>query len=480
MADEAGVLDFVGVDLAATASPDASVAEVETPVADVTPAADSAPAAEATPAAADGKEAKQQYNSDGSPKEAAVSAKAEDLPGTEKTPTEIRQALKSLRDLDPKHAAAVKQLHGAYERYEAIKAIFPGGVSEIKAAKEFSDLVGGHEGFEALTSLKGRAEASDGQLYEGNPQLIEDIVADLKGQGKLDALGKLAPSFLDAVKANDEAGYKAAFAPHFLSGLDSANLPAALDYLIKGLSDPDPAKAVATAKEAAADIKNWYDKLAGDNKKLKENVVSPERKQLEADRASFLKQQEDFKTSQGTEFKNSVAKSCESVNNKSLGASLGSYLKMPFFVGFGRENLMPLGNTIKTTLYDTLKADNAYQAQMKAMWGAKTPDRAKIEEYHKAKVDSLSEDLVRGVVQRMYPGYAKGGAAAGRVAAKEVKAVVAAKVDATAVATGKPIYVAQKPKDLDRTRKDATLLEITGKGYVPDGKGGFRYVTWRK
>jgi hypothetical protein len=76
----------------------------------------------------------------------------------------------------------------------------------------------------------------------------------------------------------------------------------------------------------------------------------------------------------------------------------------------------------------------------------------------------------------MYPGYAKGGAAAGRVAAATEKKAVAAKVDATAAATGKPIYVAVKPKDLDRTRKDSTLLEITGKGYLPNGK----FVTWRK
>lgn len=482
MSDEAGVLDFTGVDLAATASADASV--VETPAAEATP--DSTPAAEETPAAdASKKEVKQQYNSDGTPKEPAAEAKTEDLPGTEKTPAEIRQSLKALRDLDPKHAVAVKQLHGAYERYEAIKTIFPGGVNEIKAAKEFMDLVGGHEGLESLSNVKANAEASDGKLYAGDPQLIKDIEADLKAQGKNDAWGKLAPAFLDAVKANDEAGYKAAFAPHFVAGLDSANLPGALDYLVKSLNDPDPAKAVAAAKEAALDIKGWYDKLSAENKKAKENVVSPERKQLDEERAAFFKQQEEFKTNQTTEFKNSVAKSCESVNNKTLGASLGSYLNMPFFKGFGRENLMPLGNTIKATLYETLKADSAYQAQMKAMWGAKTPDRAKIEEYHKAKVDSISEDLVRGVVQKMYPGYAKGGAAAGRVSAKAEKTATAAKVDAKAVATNKPVYVAQKPGrdmlDMDHVDKngksDAVMEMIAGRGFL---KGSGKWITWRK
>src|ERR1035437_7917837 len=135
MADDAGILEFSGLDTVCADAVESAV--VETPAAEVAaaevPAVD-APAADA-PAT---KEAKQQYNSDGTPKD-AVSADAEDLPGTEKTPQDIRKALKALRDSDPAHAGAVKQLHGAFERYEAVKAIFPGGVNEIKQAKEFMD-----------------------------------------------------------------------------------------------------------------------------------------------------------------------------------------------------------------------------------------------------------------------------------------------------------------------------------------------------
>ena len=145
MADDMGVLDFVGVDIPATAAADTAV---ETPTTETTetPTTETAtetPAetTEAPKADAAKKSEKQQYNSDGTPVEKTEAAKAEDLPGTEKTPQEIRQSLKALRDLDPKHAAAVKQLHGSFERWEAAKQIFPGGVNEIKAAKEFLDLV---------------------------------------------------------------------------------------------------------------------------------------------------------------------------------------------------------------------------------------------------------------------------------------------------------------------------------------------------
>lgn len=487
MADEAGVLDFTGVDLSATASVDTAVETpttetTETPTTETTTTETTKETTETPKADGVKKAAKTQYDSSGQPIEEAEAAKAEDLPGTEKTPQEIRQSLKALRDLDPKHAAAVKTLHGAYERYEAIKSIFPGGVNEVKQAKEFMTLVGGHEGYEKLTGTQRLAEASDSKLYDGNPELISDIVSDLKTQGKLDALGKLAPSFLDAVKENDAAGFKAAFAPHFVGELDRANLPGALAYLAKCLNDPDPAKAIAAAKEAHADIKGWYDSVSGDVKKAKENVVSPERQKLDADRAAFLKQQEDFKTNQSTEFKRSVASANEKDSNKVLGAALGPYLKMAYFVGYGKENLMPLGNTIKANMYETLKADSAYQSQMKAMWSAKVPDRAKIEEYHKAKIESIAEELVRNTVQRMYPGYAKGGSAAGRVAAAGAKkAAATATATKTAAAADpnapkKPIYVAVKPKDLDRSRPDSVILEITGKGYLKNGT----FVTWRK
>lgn len=480
------VIDFAGLDSAAAATTEVvETAAVETtvdaPVVDTTDKSATTDKTDTSKTEAGKKDTKQQYNSDGSPKETKTEATEEDLPGSEKTPQEIRNLLKTMRDADPKNIAAVKQLHGAFERWEASKAIFPGGVNEMRSAKEFQELVGGHEGLEKLQGTVAAAEASDAKLYDASQSasLIEDVVSDLKSQGKLENLGSLTSAILDAAKAHNEEGYYKSFAPHFHAALEMVNLPGAIEGMVNALADPDPTKAVAAAKGIADGLKKWYAGLDAENKKSKENVVSPERKQLEQDRAAFLKQQEDFKTNQTTEFKNSVAKSCESMNNKTLGAELGPFLKMEFFKGFGRENLIPLGNTIKSNLFANLKADSAYQAQMKAMWGAKTPDRAKIEEYHKARVASIAKDIVRDTVQKMYPGYAKGGAAAGRVAAAAVKKEVTAKVEDKAVASGKPIYVAQKPAwdTIDWDKDPKQLLYITGKAFL---KSSNKLVTWRK
>src|SRR5580658_6752221 len=189
------VIDFASLD-SAVATSDAPV--VDAPAVDA-PVVDADASVVDTDATKDGntdglkKDAKPQFNSDGTPKEEAVEKK-DDLPGTEKTPQEIRSLLKSMRDADPKNVAAVKQLHGAFERWEAAKTLYPGGIKEMTAAKEFMGLVGGHEGLEKLQNTSAAAEASDNQLYEGSPELIKNIVDDLKAHNKLDALGKLAPA----------------------------------------------------------------------------------------------------------------------------------------------------------------------------------------------------------------------------------------------------------------------------------------------
>ena len=464
------VIDFAGLDAAAAAT--------ETPVGE-TPAVETpdttVPATETkTPEVA--KEGKQQYNSDGTPIESTEKTE-ETLPGSETTPQNIRQALKALRDQDPKNAAVVKELHGSFERWNAAKQIFPKGVNEMKEAKAFIDTVGGHDGYQALQDQIAAIDASDTLLYAGDPKLIENVVEDLKSQGKLDALGRMAPSFLDALKANDPKGYTAAFAPHFLSGIQQVQLPEVIDGITAALAKGTP-EGVAEAKQIAEGAGKWYQGLQAQAEKSKAEAVNPERLKLEEDRKALAKEQEEFKTGQTKQFQESVASANEKVNNKVLGNDLKSYLRMPYFKEFSRENLIPLGNAIKSELYATLKADKAYSGQMKAMWGTKSPDRAKIEEYHKTKLESISADTVRTVVQRMYPGYAKGGTAAGRVAAAEVKKAATTKANTEAVATGKPVYVAVKPKweEISWDKDPKQYLYIAGKAHLKSGA----FVTWRK
>jgi hypothetical protein len=342
------------------------------------------------------------------------------------------------------------------------------------------DTVGGHEGFDKMQDQITAINASDELLYAGDPKLIDNIVEDLRGQGRLDALGKMAPAFLDALKANDKAGYEKVFVPHFLQGLQDTEIPEVFKGIADALTEGGET-GVAKAKRIVEVATKWLGGLQAQSEKSKADAVSPERVKLDEDRKAFQRQQEEFKTNQSKDFQKGVAREGQKSDNMTLEASLKPFLQMPFFKqgGFGKENLAPLANTIQSELLTTLTADRAYQSQMKALWGDKTPDRGKILEYHNAKVKSLSDDIVRNVVQRMYPQYSKGGSAAGRIAAAEAKKTVETKATATAVATGKPVFVATKPKweEIDFDKDPKQYLYIAGKAFL---KNSGKLVTWRK
>jgi hypothetical protein len=154
---------------------------------------------------------------------------------------------------------------------------------------------------------------------------------------------------------------------------------------------------------------------------------------------------------------------------------------MPFFKGMPRETLTHLADTIQNNLRVDLSKDKTYQAQVSALMKMKNPDKAKILEYHSAKVQSISDRIVRETIQKIYPGYNRGGSAAGRVAAKANQARTQQTGKLTTVTD-----VPSKPKDLIRddrvkqlTGTDWQTLEVSGRGVLQTANGP-RIVRWRK
>lgn len=402
---------------------------------------------------------------------------------TEATPDSVRKTLKGWRDADQKNSTIVKELHNAYERWNAANKIFP-SVTEMRAAKEFIDLVGGQEGYEKLDSMVKSVEESDQKLYSGDPSLWDDVISDLKSEGKLDALGKLAPAFFENLKKYDKDGYYDAFAPHFLSGIDEVNIPGAIGAIVEALKVPENATpeqlnaAMSKIRTVADGMDKWYKGLKKTSDEAKSKQADPERVKLDEERKKFQQEQETFKTNQTKEFQRNVASESAQHDNEALGGHLKAFLKMPFFKGFPRETLVDLAQGIKSRLYSSLESDGIYQKQMKALWGAKSPDRGKIIEYHNNKVNSIASEIVRQTVQSRYPSYAKGGSAAGRVAAKQEKQAAQTKVEQKAAAEGRPVFVNIKPSwdEIDHTRDPKDLLFIAGKAFLKNGK----FITWRK
>jgi hypothetical protein len=114
-----------------------------------------------------------------------------------------------------------------------------------------------------------------------------------------------------------------------------------------------------------------------------------------------------------------------------------------------------------------------------------------MQKFHQDWLDDHAQELVTKVVQKRYPGYAKGGTAAGRVAVAADKKAADTKAGVASVTNNKPIYVASRPANLIREAvtvggreykpNDLQMMQIAGRGFVrtTDGRG-YRLVTWRR
>ena len=497
MADE--MVDFAIADTSTVvADPVAEV--VPDPAAEIDSTVE-APAVDST--TTDGKET-ETLNADGTDKtpeeqaafKTAASARVESDKALEATPSNVRTALKTMRDADPKNAGVVKELHGAFERWTAAKGIFPKGVAEMQEAKAFIDSVGGPDGYKTMQDQINAVTATDELLYAADSKLWDNVIEDLKASGHPEAMGALAPSFLEKLKAHDADAYYNTTIPVVASAMKEVGVDTVVAQLNAALTEKnDKGEIVPNVTKIAAYVKSFTDWYNGLEKDAKDRTTTPaetpEHKKFIAEKTAFESTKNESAKAERTKYEEGIAEDCDKYNNRSLGKSLGAFLRMPFFKDFPRETLVDLGNGIKDRLYNSLKADKAYQTQMSAMWKMKTPDRAKMIQYHQAKVDSIAAEVVKATVQNRYPGYAKGGSAAGKAAAAVVKKTTNDKAATQSVASGKPIYVASRPENLIRepikvagkeySTSDLVTLQITGRGYVKttDGKG-VKFITWRK
>jgi hypothetical protein len=406
--------------------------------------------------------------------------------GKEPLPAEVRVALKALKDADPKNAAAVKALHGAYERYTAIKDAL--GAEGPNGLKSFLSEVGAKNIGEARATLARTQEvidtvsATDQLLYVADPTLSTNVFEDMKSQGVEDQYPKVVGNFLDHLKEADAAGYYETTKPHMVAGLNEAGLPSAINSIYAALSTGDTEKAKETLKMVA----NWFTGLrdeVGDKAKV-EKALSEREQKIVARETEGVK-------AERTKVETGIAENCEKSNNTILGKSLGGFLRMPFFKDFPHDTKVDLGNGIKDNLYAALKADKSYQQSMKTLWGAKIPNRAQMVQVHEDWLRTHGDQIVRDTVTKRYPGYAKGGSAAGKAAAAVTKKADASKAATQSIATMRPIYVASRPENLVRDSvrvggkeyngDQLQVLQIQGKGFVrtTDGKG-LKFVSWRK
>ena len=325
MAD--ALVDFASLDSAVDTTP-----AVDSTVVDETPVVDSTEVS-VDDSTTDGKETETK-NADGSDKtpeqvqefktKAAAKLESDKAIDTKATPDNVRKALKSMRDSDPKNAQVVKELHGSFERWNAAKAIFPKGVAEMQEAKAFIDSVGGPDGYAKMQQSLDNVSATDEMLYAADPKLWDAIIDDLKNAGHPEALGALAPSYLSKLKAHDSQAYYDTFTPHFVDGLKEVKFDSFIGQFNgaltakndKGETAPD----IKKISELVANLTNWYSDM---EKTAKEKSATPtdtpERKKFLAEKTAFEQTKAEAAKADRSKFENGVAEECDKHNNVSLG-----------------------------------------------------------------------------------------------------------------------------------------------------------------
>lgn len=416
----------------------------------------------------------------------------------------ITKVLKSLVDNnpdDPTAKSAAKLLREAYFGKQAFEKEFKSVGDARNAVSFINDLAGengkGIEGArEAVANYRdliSRADESDQLVYAGDPQIVDNIIEDLKTQGvnMEDSFGKLGETWLEKMAEHAPDTYSRLVVTNLVEQLEGHDFPKGLNALSSALKTGD----VAAAKDIVSQFIKWWNPRSEYAEKVKNQNTESSKLSAERTKWEGEKSAEESKRVLTT-----TATNQEKVTNKSLGNELGTLLRLPFFKTLPQKDAKgnrpewqyDLGHAIKTELHTRLGADKAYQKTMQLLHKSKDTNKSqKMVDEHQKAVDRIAKDVVDSVTQKRYPNMFKGGSAVGRIATAAAKKAADSKASATSVATMKPVYVASRPKDLIRDRVvvggkeytsgDLEMLQIArGQGFVKNTNGTFKLVGWRK
>lgn len=383
-------------------------------------------------------------------------------PDARKIIGEARKALKAFRDSSPENAPLARQLNDIVGRYDGYKSVFP-KVADAQAAKAMIDAVGGNDGLATLQSTIKSVNETDALLFNGDPKVLDNLLDDMRREGKVDAFGKLAGPFLDKLRGLDEKAYYNAFNPHFHQNLVASGFPDVVGNLLEYLSAATPD--IESAKKTLGSMKNWFDTLSS-------KVDSGAKANLDPDRAAFEQERTKFQTERQQAFQSEVHTDWNRENSRVLGTALKDYLKLPFAKTWTMETKQDLAQGVLSRLLSELTNDKSYQSQMDAFWSEKSPDKKRIVDYHRSQIEMRGKRIVKSVLEARYPGFSKSKVG---IAPKPVTGAVKPAV-ATQPGVAKPMFVSSKPAEaeIDWARDPNMHLFITGKAYLKNG----RLVTW--
>ena len=310
-------------------------------------------------------------------------------------PKSVQNALKTFKEAHPELAKEIDELRKGYFDSRGHREFFK-SPAEARQAKATLDLVGGHEGIANLQSQVAAIELVDSSFEKGDPQVLDDISSDYP-----EGFKKLVPAAIDKLEKMDPVAYGKAMQPHVFAAMEKAGIAGVFELINQAIAGNDLPK----AKDLIAKSLAWYDgqkQQAGQWQK----VDDPERQKFETERQKFAQEKE-------TAFRNDVGRQTLAHQSEQINQALAPYLKSR---ALGPDAKADLSEGINREINRLLKADTAYQSQVKALLAAKTRDQGKIVQYINAAVAEAAPKAVKAVWSRRYgtapaarPGAARSG-----------------------------------------------------------------------
>ncbi|MGD0510287.1 MAG: hypothetical protein ABSA33_00450 [Candidatus Micrarchaeaceae archaeon] len=356
MAD--AVIDLSALDSAASAAADAPTAVETTPVTESTTPEESTAVEETTTQPTD---------------DAKVADKEKDTAATIDPATIKTSAINAqLQELKKTNEPLAKAIH-AHVRTSLQTQAF---LKEL----EVTSLADAKEKLSEHSAQWDSVEATDRLLYEGSPELADNVWEDLQSEGKPEMFAKLGENVIAKLKSVDPAGHARLTRGVLLDTLYESKFPQAVNQLSAALKSND----TATAKQLVGELVRWFsEEQKVDDQRIQQTTLAAEKIKADATRNENIRKE--------------VTTDITSLSNKILGAEFGELLRVQL-KSLGRPALEELANDIRAELASELKKDRTYQESWKGNLNKPT-----ILKSHEAKLRAIAKSLVSAVANRKYP-----------------------------------------------------------------------------
>jgi hypothetical protein len=353
------------------------------------------------------------------------------------TPQALKSAFDKLAEGDKKIA---EHLRGRYFKAQEYERLFP-SPKDALMAKETLETLGGEEGIEQLQQERQQYAAELAMFAEGNPKLLDDLIADSK-----DGFIKLAPEAFDRLRSIDPQLYNSVALGGFSDILKSSGFPDGLNTMAAGIAEMVDHIQNGRQNEAFGTARN----LAAWFSKFKEMAGAGRPKQNEPDeRVKAIDQRE--KELQKTEENNYRQGVNSQLNSEVIKPLLNKHLA-PLMKG---RTLTPQQKQrLETQIYGDItkevQSDKRFQDKRRAL--GERHDTKGIMNLFRPRM----EEIIPKVVKSVWAESGFGGAA--RPAAN-------GNGNQASIVSGKP-----RPEDIDWSKDKGRTRFMSGEATLKSGK----------